>query len=92
MTKPLDTSALDRLRAEMDHLTEAEAEAALAALERERDRAKVMAYVSGDARLDLKKLMREQNYRGTDHAKIARLAKEMDVQESVEDLLALLDE
>lgn len=92
MTKPVDYSAREELRAQLDQLTEAEAQAALTALERERDLAKVMRYVSGKKRTDIQELIAEQRYTGTDHAKIAQLAKEMNVQESVEELLALLEE
>ena len=92
MTKPVDSSALEQLRAQLDQLSEAEAQVALSALERQRDLTKVMRYVSGKQQLDVQKLIAEKGYTGTDHAEIARLAKEMDIRESVDELLALLDE
>ena len=41
--------------------------------------------------LDLDKIMKEQNYSGIDIEKMDRLAKEANIEESIEELLQMLD-
>lgn len=41
-------------------------------------------------RIDLRKLLLEQNYKGPNKRRFKRLVKEINVQEPIEDLLALL--
>ena len=92
MTKPVDPSALEQLRAQLDQLSEAEAQAALSALERQRELGKVMRYTSGKQRLDVQELVAERGYTGTDFDKMREIVQKMDVQESLEELLAMLNE
>ena len=40
--------------------------------------------------LDLKKIKKEQGYTGIDKAKMERLIKEADIQEPIEELLAMI--
>lgn len=42
-------------------------------------------------KLDLDKIMEEQDYKGIDIEKMDRLAKEADIEESIEELLEMLD-
>ncbi|MFK7947396.1 MAG: hypothetical protein AB8G11_07400 [Saprospiraceae bacterium] len=44
-----------------------------------------------DKEFDLEKIAKEQNYQGTDLEEINALIKEADVQESLEELLEMLD-
>ncbi len=41
--------------------------------------------------LDLDKIMKEQNYSGIDIEKMDRLVKEANIEESIEELLKMLD-
>ncbi len=43
-----------------------------------------------EEKIDLEKILREQNYRGPNKRRFKRLVKELNIQEPVEDLLALL--
>jgi len=42
-------------------------------------------------KVDLSKIMKEQNFKGIDTEKMNELAKQADIQESIDDLLSLLD-
>jgi hypothetical protein len=44
-----------------------------------------------EEKLDLDKIMKEQNYSGIEIEKMDRLAKEANIEESIEDLLEMLD-
>lgn len=44
-----------------------------------------------EEKLDLDKIMKEQDYNGIDIEKMDRLAKEANIEESIEELLEMLD-